>query len=148
MTLVVTRPLALPSGAIRGPVMSARWAIVDVRDIAAVAARILESPGDHAGREYVLTGPEPSSGHEQVEILADLLELRLEPVEVPIEAAQEGMRSAGVPAQTVQWLGELWRMYASGQAEAVSSDIEQLTGRPPYNYRQFAEDHRAVWLGA
>ena len=138
----------IPSGAIRGPVMGARWSIVDVRDIAAVASRVLEAPGEHAGREYVLTGPEPSSPHEQVEILAELLELPLEAAEVPIAAAQDAMRNAGVPGETVERLGELWRMYADGAAAHVSSDIERVTGRPPYSFRQFAEDHRTLWLAA
>jgi uncharacterized protein YbjT (DUF2867 family) len=136
----------IPSGTIRGPVMGARWSIVDVRDIAAVASRVLESPDEHAGREYVLTGPEPSSPHEQVEILGELLELPLETAEVPVEAAQEAMRGAGAPAQTVEWLGELWRLYADGMAEAVSLDVEQVAGRPPYSFRQFAEDHHTLWL--
>ena len=138
----------IPGGTIRGPVMSRRWASVDVRDIAAVAARVLESPAEHAGRAYVLTGPGASSPHEQVEILAELLELPLEAAEVPIEAVQEGMRAAGVPARTVEWLGELWRMYADGLAEAVSPDVERVAGRPPYSFRQFAEDHRTLWLQA
>ncbi len=136
----------IPSGTVVGPVMHARWAILDVRDIAAVAARILLAPDQHSGQSYTLTGPEPSSPHEQVEILAELLERPIEPQEVPIQAAQEAIRGAGVPAQTVEWLGELWRMYARGDAEAVSPDVERLTGRPPYTFRQFAEDHRTLWL--
>ncbi len=136
----------IPSGAIRCPVMNARWAILDVRDIAAVAARVLESPAEHAGQVYTLTGPEASSPHEQVEILAEILERPLHSVEVPVVAVQEQMRSAGVPAQTVDWVGELWRMYAAGQAEAVSPDVERVTGRTPYTYRQFAEDHHTLWL--
>jgi (4-alkanoyl-5-oxo-2,5-dihydrofuran-3-yl)methyl phosphate reductase len=136
----------IPSGTIRGPVMNARWAILDVRDIAAVAARVLESPAEHAGQVYTLTGPEASSPHEQVEILAEVLERPLESVEVPVQEAQEQMRSAGVPAQTADWLGELWRMYAEGHAEAVSPDVERVTGRTPYTYHQFAEDHHTLWM--
>ena len=98
------------------------------------------------GQAYTLTGPEPSAPHEQVEILADLLERPLETLDLPIEAAQEQMRGIGLPAQTVDWLGELWRLYADGGAEAVSPDVERVTGRPPYTYRQFAEDHQTVWL--
>jgi uncharacterized protein YbjT (DUF2867 family) len=138
----------IPSGTIRGPVMHARWAVIDVRDIAAVAARVLEAPAQHAGHSYVLTGAEAPSPHEQVEILSEVLERPLETQDLPIEAAQEAMRSAGVPAQTVEWLGELWRMYASGAAEQTSPDVERLTGRSPYTYRQFAEDHHTLWLEA
>jgi uncharacterized protein YbjT (DUF2867 family) len=139
----------IPSGIIRGPVMHARWAIVDVRDIAAVAARVLASrgsPGQHAGQAYTLTGPEASSPHEQVEVLSELLERQLETFDVPTEAAQEAMRAAGVDEQTVTWVGELWRHYAAGQAEAVSPDVERVTGRPPYTFRQFAEDHHPLFL--
>jgi uncharacterized protein YbjT (DUF2867 family) len=135
----------ISTGTIRVPVMAARWSIVDVRDIAAVAARVLTDPSDHAGRAYVLTGPEPSSPHEQVETLGELLERPLDTEELPIESAQEAMRGAGVPAQTVNWLGELWRMYAQGLAEEVSGDVEQVTGRSPYTFRQFAEDHHTLW---
>jgi uncharacterized protein YbjT (DUF2867 family) len=137
----------IAGGAIRGPVMHARWAIVDVRDIAATAVKVFESPAEHAGRDYALTGPEASSPHEQVEALGALLERPLKTVEVAIDAAQQQMRAAGVPDQTVDWLGELWRMYAEGGAQHVSPDIEQVTGRVPYTFRQFAEDHKTVWLG-
>jgi uncharacterized protein YbjT (DUF2867 family) len=135
------------SGAIRGPVMRARWAIVDVRDIAAAAVAVLDGPGEHAGREYVLTGPEAGTPHEQVEVLAELLERPLDTVDVPIETAQEQMRAAGVPDQNVDWLGELWHMYAANLAAEVSPDVERVTGRAPYTFRQFAEDHKTVWLG-
>ncbi|MEO6859199.1 MAG: NmrA family NAD(P)-binding protein [Solirubrobacteraceae bacterium] len=136
----------IPSGTIRGPVMNARWAILDVRDIAAVAARVLESGAEHAGQAYTLTGPEASSPHEQVEILAEVLERPLESIEVPVQAAQEQMRSAGLPAQTAERLGELWRMYAEGRAEEISPDVERVTRRAPYTYRQFAEDHHTLWM--
>jgi uncharacterized protein YbjT (DUF2867 family) len=136
----------IAGGAIRGPVMHARWAIVDVRDLAATAVKVFESLAEHAGREYVLTGPEASSPHEQVEVLAAMLERPLDTVEIPIDAAQQQMRAAGVPDRTVDWLGELWRMYAEGQAQQVSPDIERVTGRTPYTFRQFAEDHRTLWL--
>lgn len=137
----------VPSGTIRGPVMHARWAIVDVRDIAAAAVAVLESPDGHAGRAYTLTGPEALSPHEEVEILGELLEQTLETADAPIEAVQAEMREAGVPPPTVDGLGELWRMYAQGLAEPVSTDVERLTGRAPYTFRQFAEDHHTLWLG-
>lgn len=136
----------IPSGRIAGPVMHARWSILDVRDIAAVAGRVLESPAEHSGQAYILTGPQAVSPHEQVEILSDLLERPLQTIDLPIEAAQEQLRTMGLPAATVDGLGELWRCYADGLSEAVSPDVERVTGRPPYTYRQFAEDHHTLWL--
>jgi uncharacterized protein YbjT (DUF2867 family) len=43
-------------GILYAPMGDARVSLVDVRDIAAVAARVLLEPG-HAGRTYVITGP-------------------------------------------------------------------------------------------
>jgi uncharacterized protein YbjT (DUF2867 family) len=40
-----------------------RVSYIDTRDVAAVAARVLTSPG-HQGKAYALTGPEALSGDE------------------------------------------------------------------------------------
>ncbi len=137
----------IPTGTVRGPVLDARWSIVDARTIAGVAVAILGAPAEHAGRAYSLTGPEASSPREQVEILEEILERPIEAEEVSIEQAQESMRAAGWPAVNVEWMGELLRHYAAGAAEAVSPDADRVSRRPPYSYRQFAEDHRALWQG-
>lgn len=136
----------IPSGKIRGPVVDARWSIVDVRDVAAVAVAGLTEPERYAGETFTVTGPEASSPRDQVEILAEQLDRPLELEEVSIEQAQQAMLGAGWPRQAVGWMGELFRLYAEGLAEGASSDVERVTGRPPLDYRQFARDHREAFL--
>lgn len=133
------------AGAVHAPVMDARWAIVDVRDIAAVAVAALTEPDRHAGESYTVTGPAPVSPREEVAILAEVLGREIEAHDVPIEAAKQGMAAAGMPAWYVERLGELFGLYADGLAEAVSPEAEQVTGRPARDYRAFAEDHRALF---
>jgi uncharacterized protein YbjT (DUF2867 family) len=52
---------------VRWPYLAAPTAPVDERDIAAVAVRTLTEDG-HAGMEYVLTGAQSLSQHEQISI--------------------------------------------------------------------------------
>ncbi len=137
----------IPGGTVAGPVMDARWAIVDVRDIAAVAVAALRAPDDHAGETYTLTGPEPSSPREQVALIGELLGRELAVEDVPIGQAQQAMRDRGLPEAVVEQLGELWHLYADGGAQAISPDVERVTGRPARTYREFAEDHRSTFAG-
>ncbi len=137
----------IPGGAVYGPVMDARWSIVDVRDIGAVAAAVLADPAAHAGRSYTVTGPEASSPREQIAIVSELLGRDIAAQEVSIEQAQQSMLDMGLPAWTVERLGELWRLYADGLAADVSGDVEQVTGTAPRGYREFAADHLAAFAG-
>lgn len=125
-------------GTVYGPMMDARWSIIDARDVAAVA--VLRSPSEHAGAVYGVTGPEACSPREQIAVLGEMLDRRIEAQEIPVDAAKDFMRSAGMDGWTVDALGELFGLYAAGFAEAVSSDVERVTGRPPRDYRQFAQD--------
>ncbi len=128
----------IPGGVIRGPVMDARWSIVDVRDVAAVAVAALQDAAAHGGRAYAVTGLNASSPREQVAILSEVLNLPLRAEEVTIEQAQQTMLACGWPQWSVERMGELFRLYAEGLATETSGDVEQVTGRPPHGYRQFA----------
>lgn len=135
----------IAAGAVYFPAMDARWSIVDVRDVAAVAVAALTAPDGHAGEAYSITGPQPSSPREQVAILSEVLGREIEAHDVPIEAAKQGMRDSGIPDWYAERLGELFTMYTEGHAEAVSPEFEQVTGRRARDYRAFAEDHRAAF---
>jgi uncharacterized protein YbjT (DUF2867 family) len=135
----------LGGGAVYGPVMDARWSIVDARDVAAVAVAVLRSPSEHAGAVYNVTGPEASSPREQIATLAEILGRPIEAHEIPIEAAKEFLRSVGMDAWTVEALGDLFALYAEAFAEAVSTDVERATGHAPHSYSQFAQDHQALF---
>ena len=54
-------------GVVRGAYPGAVTSTVDERDVAAVAVRALLGP-EHAGRTYLLTGPEPLTQRDKVRI--------------------------------------------------------------------------------
>src|SRR6185503_16189415 len=91
---------------VQWPYGQAETAPIDERDIAAVAARVLLDEG-HAGRSYVLTGPESLTQARQVEIIGEALGRRLRFEEL----TPDGFRAAtaGVwPEVAVSMLLSAW----------------------------------------
>jgi uncharacterized protein YbjT (DUF2867 family) len=124
---------------VRAPYGAATSAPIDERDIAAVAVAALLGDG-HAGRDYVLTGPESLSQAERVKLLGEALgrEVRFE--EQTPEEYREAM--ADRPPQVVETLLGLLARQVGATAE-VRPTVAEVTGRPAFTYRQWAEHHRA-----
>ena len=136
---------AVRSGKLQAASADAAQSLVDTRDIAAVAARILLAPHPHAGKAYTLTGGVAQTDSERAAIFARVLGRPVSFESVPADAARQGMLAAGNPAPIVDWLDSLNRLVALGYASAVSPDVANLLGRAPIAFEQFVLDHSAVW---
>lgn len=123
------------------PFGSGRTAVVDPRDIAAVAATVLTTPG-HEGRAYPLTGPEALAPGEQVDILAEVLGRGLRYVDVPPAAARDAMTAAGMPADVASAVVALLATGLDPASAVVHPTVEKLVGVPARSFRQWAHDHR------
>jgi uncharacterized protein YbjT (DUF2867 family) len=123
---------------IREPFGHVRVAAIDPFDIGAVAALALTTTG-HEGRHYPVSGPESLLPAERVEILARVLgrPLRFEPLTNDEARAQ---MSATTPAEYVD---AFFRFYVDGTLDEsqVLPTVEQLTGRPPRTFTQWATTH-------
>jgi uncharacterized protein YbjT (DUF2867 family) len=123
---------------VRWPYGAAETAPIDVRDIAAVAARALYEDG-HAGGDYVLTGPESLSQAEQVSVIGKTLgrKIRFEELS-PEEFRRE---TAGRwPGPVVDMLLAAWGA-TIGRPAFVSSSVADVVGSPPRTFRQWVADH-------
>jgi uncharacterized protein YbjT (DUF2867 family) len=120
-------------------------AMVDARDIAAVAARALTEPG-HAGRAYRLSGPEPVTAHDLARMLGEETGQRVDCVDLTAQAYRQGLVDIGLPAWLADQLIDLHAMYARGEAGAPSGDVEAVTGRPPTALRSFLHEHRTAFV--
>jgi uncharacterized protein YbjT (DUF2867 family) len=134
------------SGVVYGATADAAQSMVDVRDIAAVAAKVLLNPGPHAGKAYTVTGGEALSDSERLQILSDVIGRKVRFVPVSPEDAEASMFKMGMPAVMVEWLSSLNRIISAGYAGAISPDVESLLGRAPIGFAAFAQDHRDAWL--
>ncbi|GAA3258071.1 NAD(P)H-binding protein [Nonomuraea helvata] len=127
------------TGVVRGPGIAAT-AVVDPRDVAAVAARVLVDDG-HAGATYVLTGPEVVSRAEQVRAIGEAVGRPLRFEEVPVETARAQMLADGRPPALVEAL--LASAATRPHSGLVTSAVEEITGTPARTFRQWAADHAA-----
>jgi uncharacterized protein YbjT (DUF2867 family) len=126
------------------PLKNAAQSTVDIRDINAVAARVLTSPG-HEGKVYVITGPEALTLQQAAETLSAVLGRKIDYVDVPLAAAADGMRRSGMPEWSVGVVAELLGYFASGAAATVTDTVPRLLGRPAISFGQFVKDHRAAF---
>ena len=119
---------------------------VDVRDIAAVGAASLTEDG-HENQTYPVTGGEAQSCGEIAETLSDVAGKTVTYVDIPLEAAKEGMVSAGMPEKLAELMNELYALGPAGHLVCAVDTVEKVTGRPPRSFRQFAEDYATAFRG-
>ncbi|GJG88856.1 NAD(P)-dependent oxidoreductase [Gemmatimonadetes bacterium T265] len=130
-------------GRFTAPAGDARVSVVDVRDIAAVAARAL-TEGGHEGKTYDLTGPEALTHGEMAARIGEALGKPVAYVDVPDAAMRDAVVRFGMPAWQADGLIEDYAHYRRGEAAAVSPDVERVTGRPARTFDAFARESAAA----
>ena len=127
---------------VRWPYLDTPTAPIDDRDIAAIAVRALCETG-HAGAEYVLTGPQSVSQREQIETIGKAIGRPLQIEELSPEGARRELLPA-FPRPVVNMLLDAWAA-ASGQPAFVSSTFQQITGKPPRTFIEWATDNASAF---
>ncbi len=132
-------------GRLRMPIGRGRLAMVDARDVATAAARLLVDPFPEATAAHTLTGPDSLTGAEMAEELSLQLgrALVFEPVsfsQYRRELVATGQPLSQVYAQLL--LNASSRLALSGRSDP---DLRRLLGRPPYSFADFVRDHREHW---
>lgn len=127
------------------PAAHGRVAFVDVRDIAEVAALILEQPELHRGKAYTLTGPEAITFEEVATLLSDVLgrKVRYEPATVMSYVRHLHARGLPLSQVAVQTAVHVGLRY--GQAEEVDPTLETLLGRRGHTVERYVRDHHHLW---
>jgi uncharacterized protein YbjT (DUF2867 family) len=128
---------------------SARIGMIDARDIAECAARVLlDAPDRHHGQTYTLTGPRSLTFDEVADQLRLALGRSLSYLPVSDDAKRRTLLGYGVPAWIVDMLEEYARAYASGWGDFTTGTAAELLGRPPRDIADFIRDHLAAFTPA
>jgi uncharacterized protein YbjT (DUF2867 family) len=117
-------------------------AFVSSADIARVLATVLESPADHAGRTYTLTGPEALTAAELAALATEVVGREIRYVDLPDDQLAAGLREAGMADWFVESMIYLEGIKRAGYAAEVSPAVREVTGRDPETYRAFLERNR------
>jgi uncharacterized protein YbjT (DUF2867 family) len=125
---------------VRWPYGAVETAPIDERDIAAVVARALMD-GGHAGRDYVITGPEAITQAEQVRTIGDAIGRRL-----VFHELTPGEFRAEYPAygQAANMLLAAWGA-AAGVPAYVTTTVKDVTGAPARSFAEWAVANAAAF---
>jgi len=126
------------------PMGSARVAMVDLRDVAAVAARVLTEEG-HEGKVYEISGPEALSFGEAATRLSAALGRTVDYIDVTPEAARGAMVASGVPAWYAEALTELYALLARGCEENVTPVLDEMGVSSPRKFEHFTQEHAEMF---
>ncbi|MFC4604370.1 NmrA family transcriptional regulator [Rhodococcus kronopolitis] len=131
--------IALPAGDVAEP-------FLDAEDVADVAVAALTRDG-HAGRTYELTGPRLVTFADATGELARATGRGMRYLPITVEQYADAAERAGVPAEEVEPLCELFDRVLDGHNAHLTDDVERVLGRRPRDFADYARDAAAtgVW---
>lgn len=129
---ILAGELVLPSSTVSEP-------FVDTRDIADVAVAALTEAG-HSGKTYELTGPRLMTFRDAVAEFSAAGARQVTYTPVTVEAYAAMLREAQMPEDVIWLVTYLFGSVLDGRNETLRSDIEDVLGRPPRDFKDFARE--------
>ncbi|MCA3282153.1 MAG: NmrA family NAD(P)-binding protein [Roseomonas sp.] len=136
---------SIRDGGLYAPRGNGAMAVIDVRDIAEVAAVVLTNPEAHAGRSYTLSGPENLTDAQMVSLIAREIGREVKYIDIPEQTALEAMKKMGGAPQVIEWLMSLNYVIKQGWAAGVSPMVRLITGHEPRRFEDFVRENVAAW---
>lgn len=134
----------LEQGAIFFPLGDAKLPMIDVHDVAAVAAKILANPAPHAGKTYTLTGATGVGVSDVASALGAELGKPVRYQPIPVEAMVETMSKMGVDDYNQTALRDYLSAYGGGWQQEATPWVQSITGRAPRTLADFAKEFAAA----
>jgi uncharacterized protein YbjT (DUF2867 family) len=126
------------------PVGKAKTSFLDVRDIGAVAAKVLTQPG-HENRAYELTGGEALDYYQVADLFTEVLGRKITYRNPSIPRFIRYQRQQGIPLPAILIMVGLYTATRFGSGKRVTGEVTKLLGRPPIAMRQYIEDYADAW---
>lgn len=135
-------PQIRSTGVVRGAYADAATSPIHQRDIAAVAVRAMDT--GHAGRTYLLTGPQSLAQRDKVRLIGDALGEELSFQELLPEQVRQAMLAQGLPEEIPDRLLGSLADYAK-QPGPSSDTVERILGRPALTFAEWAAENAAAF---
>jgi uncharacterized protein YbjT (DUF2867 family) len=131
-------PMMMGEGdVIRGPAGDGRAAIVTRADVARVATTVLSDVTAHRGATYNLTGSEALTMAEVAAVISEVRGISASFYDETLAEAYESRQKWNAPDWQVDAWVSTYTAIANGELQAVSPDIERVTGRPATSLAEF-----------
>ncbi|ACU62515.1 SDR family oxidoreductase [Chitinophaga pinensis] len=122
----------------------ARISLIDIRDIAAVAAVALTADG-HENKVYDLTGPESLTHQQLATTFSQVLAHPIHFINVPEEDMKNALLGVGFPEWQADGLLEDYAHYRLNEAAAVTDIVQDVTGEKARTFSQFVTDYASLF---
>lgn len=136
-------PQIRATGVVRGAYGDAATSPIHQRDIAEVAIRALADP-EHAGRAYLLTGPQSLDQRDKVRLIGEAIGRDLSFQEIAPEQVRQAMLAQGLAEDLPDRLLGSLADYANTPGPSTGT-VEQLLGRPALTFAAWAADNIAAF---
>jgi uncharacterized protein YbjT (DUF2867 family) len=133
-------PSIRAEGVFYSSMQDARNSFIDVRDIAAIAARVL-ADGEHSGKIYELNGPEAINYTELAAKITEVAGREVQYADIPMEAQRKAMQGQNMPEWLITALLDLQQYYLNGKGGETDGLAQKLLGRPPITMEQFLTEN-------
>lgn len=127
------------------PASRVKMALIDTRDIAEIAAGILEKPDSHRGKHYELNGPELLDYYELADVFSAELGRDIEYCNPYWWQFAWRMRKRKLKPAQIMVMLTLYTVTRMNPAKHTGGDSEELLGRAPTCFRDFVRRERKCW---
>jgi uncharacterized protein YbjT (DUF2867 family) len=135
-------PTIRTQGVFYNSMRDAKNSFLDVRDIAAVAAKSLAA-GEHAGKMYELNGPEAINYAELAKKVSKVAGQEVKYVDIPMDAQKKAMLDQGMPEWLTTALLDLQQYYVNGKGGETDGLLQKLLGRAAITMDEFLKENAA-----
>jgi uncharacterized protein YbjT (DUF2867 family) len=127
------------------PAGDGKISFVDVRDIAAVATKILPTKSNgsqqHKNKSYDITGHDALSYNQAAEIPSKEIGKKISYIDIPEEDFRKGMKKMGMEDWLIDAIIEFYYIIREGHASLATNVVEQITGRKSISFEQFVRGY-------
>jgi NAD(P)H dehydrogenase (quinone) len=116
--------------------VTTRLSLVNLKDVAEVAARVLTEPG-HAGATYELVGTPPLTQLEVASVMSAHLGFAVTANELTLDQWEQEARQQGLHEYAVQTLRKMFSYYAANGLVGNAKVLAWLLGRQPTSLESF-----------
>ncbi|HEX8037301.1 MAG TPA: NAD(P)H-binding protein [Ktedonobacterales bacterium] len=131
------------AGVVRGVYGDGATSSIHERDVAAVSVLALMDAA-HAGRTYVLTGPESLTQREKLTLIGKAIRKDIPWVEVAPEQFRQAMIAQGLPEDVPDRVIGYWADRVLQPGPTLDT-VEQLLGPPALTFAEWALEHAAAF---
>jgi len=126
------------------PTAGAKVAMVDPRDVAAIAVAVL-ADASHLGQTLTVTGPEAITFDDVAEAIGRAVGRPVQSVDLTPEQARPRFEGAQLPPWLRQHLAGVFQLIRDGGFTQATDTVRRITGTPGISIERFAEDHAAAF---